>query len=343
MPLNNKLFIVLLLNCASILLPFAQSPQLEICTQSYQTQLRGISIADDASVWVSGSNGYIGRSVNNGSSWKFQVIPGFEKAEFRDIHAFDSLSAIVMSSVQPAAILKTTDGGKRWKTCFVSDDPNIFLDGFDFWNTERGICIGDPINHHFYLIETTNGGDTWQMVDDLKMPEIQEGTAAFAASGNGIQCKPGGKVFFVTGGNSALLFSSDDFGKSWKAEETPMVSGFASSGIFALEVLNNFTTYIVGGDYTQSSNTDNNFFYKTRQGNEWKAASIPPSGYRSCVKFIGNDKIICCGVNGVDVASIKTYRFRNISPATYHTIAYNTKNKQVYLAGSDGKVARLIY
>lgn len=321
----------------------AQSSYLEVLTQGNPTQLRGISIAGDASIWVSGSNGYFGRSIDNGNNWEFKVIPGFEKAEFRDIHAFDSLTAIVMSSVQPAAILKTIDGGKKWKVCFVTDDQKIFLDGFDFWDAKRGICVGDPINNIFYLLETTNGGDNWSLINDVTMPEFAKGTAAFAASGNGIQCLQGAKVLFVTGGSSALLFTSNDFGKTWSTESTPMASGFASSGIFALDVLDDVSVCIVGGDYTQESKTQNNFFYKSKKIKIWTAATTPPSGYRSCIKFIGNKKIISCGPNGVDIANTESYRFRSVSNDTYHTIAFHPQSNRVYLAGSNGKVALLKY
>ena len=78
-------------------------------------------------------------------------MKGFEKNDFRDIEAFDSLTALIMSVDCPAYILKTKDGGKTWNKVFEDTTKGMFLDAMAFANDSTGIVIGDPINKkNFY-------------------------------------------------------------------------------------------------------------------------------------------------------------------------------------------------
>ena len=80
----------------------AQSPHVEVLTSGTKTSIRGLSVVNDNVVWVSGSNGTFGRSTDGGKTWKWSVVKGFEKNDFRDIEAFDANTAIVMSVDAPA-------------------------------------------------------------------------------------------------------------------------------------------------------------------------------------------------------------------------------------------------
>src|SRR6516164_1788645 len=66
--------------------------------------LRGLSVVDDRVVWVSGSSGTVGRSLDGGKSWEWTIVKGFEKRDFRDIEAFDGNRAIVIAVAEPANI-----------------------------------------------------------------------------------------------------------------------------------------------------------------------------------------------------------------------------------------------
>lgn len=132
---------------------FAQKkeiPKLEILTSGTKTSLRGLSVVSDDVVWVSGSNGTIGRSSDGGKNWKWFSVKGFEKAEFRDIEGFDAATAVVISIGEPAYILRTVDGGETWKVVYENKTKGMFLDAMEFWNEQAGIVIGDPIDKRFF-------------------------------------------------------------------------------------------------------------------------------------------------------------------------------------------------
>ena len=115
---------------------------------------RGLSVVDNQTIWVSGSRGTIARSIDRGKTFSLQQIKGYEKSDFRDIEAFDEKRAIIISSGTPAYILKTIDGGQTWKEVYKNVDTAYFLDAIDFWNDQKGMLVGDPVNGHFVLLQT---------------------------------------------------------------------------------------------------------------------------------------------------------------------------------------------
>ncbi len=202
---------------------------------------RGMSIPTDEVIWVSGSNGTIGKSVNGGKTWRFMVVPGFEKRDFRDIEAFDSSTAIAMVVDNPAYIIKTIDGGLTWKKTFERNMDGMFLDAMDFKNSKEGICIGDPLaigqggKKYFYVIRTFDGGDSWKEVEMYKMPPAQDEEAIFSASGTNIHFldHPDFEYAFVTGGKISNLFMIGRENKPSKVINLPLNQGVASSGTFS--------------------------------------------------------------------------------------------------------------
>jgi len=74
----TKLSILCVLTIVN-LATFSQKPQVEIITSGTKTSLRGLSVVNDNVVWVSGSNGKVGRTNNGGKNWNWFTVKGFEK------------------------------------------------------------------------------------------------------------------------------------------------------------------------------------------------------------------------------------------------------------------------
>src|ERR1700710_357310 len=107
---------------------FAQNYTIKPLTAGKNTSMRGLSVLSDSVAWVSGSNGYVGKTLNGGKTWEWMQPKGYEKLDFRDIEAFDKLKAIVVNAGSPAYILTTNDGGKNWNQVYKNTDSAIFLD-----------------------------------------------------------------------------------------------------------------------------------------------------------------------------------------------------------------------
>lgn len=124
--LNNKIFLLVLGIIGHNAL-LAQVPTIEILEQGRKSSIRGMSVVNNNVVWVSGSAGSVGKSLDGGITWHWITVAGFEKSDFRDIEAFDDKTALIMGITQPAVILKTKDGGISWRKVLKIPLKRLFL------------------------------------------------------------------------------------------------------------------------------------------------------------------------------------------------------------------------
>ncbi len=208
----------------------AQTPHLTMVVDSFHSSLRGLSVVDDKVVWVSGSNGTVGRSVDGGTHWSWMTVPGYEKRDFRDIEAFDAKTAVVMAIAEPADILKTTDGGKTWKLVYDNKTTGMFLDAMEFWDNTSGIVVGDPVDGRFFLAQSFDGGDSWNDVPARALPKADSGEGCFASSGTNIRNLRTKQACFVSGGPTSRLFIGDT------AIVLPILQGKTTTGANSVAV-----------------------------------------------------------------------------------------------------------
>ena len=177
--------------------------------------IRGISVVNDSVVWISGSGGKFARTIDGGKSWHWDSVADASNFDFRDIQAFNSDTALVLSAGFPARIFKTRDGGLSWYKTYSDTTPGVFFDAMDFWNAQSGVAISDPLSDGLLLIETHDGGDSWKRLPPENMPELLKGEAFFAASGTCLVTVGDSGICFVSGGSTARVFISPNGGKSW--------------------------------------------------------------------------------------------------------------------------------
>ena len=333
------------------ILSLGQQQKITITALSMGTNssIRGMSIPSENIIWVSGSNGTVGRSKDQGKTWQWVVVPGFEKKDFRDIHAFDSVTAVIMAVDNPAHILKTKDGGKTWKTTFTKEQDGMFLDAMDF-NGQEGICIGDPLSiggagkKLFFIIRTFDGGDTWSPTPLYQSPPASDNEAIFSASGTNISFlnHPDFEYAFVTGGTISNLFLMGRPGKPNKMVNIPINQGIASTGTFSVATDKVNKYYCIGGDYKEPGNQYDNFYFTTDAGKKWGTPSIaPPFGYRSCIQLIDDKTLVACGTNGIDFSKNGGKEWLDISKEGFNVCMVSPNKKQVFFAGEKGKLAIL--
>lgn len=322
----------------------AQEPAVEMLTSGTPTSLRGLSVVNDNIIWVSGSNGTVGKSTNGGKNWKWMKVNGFENTDFRDIEAFDANTALIMGVSEPAYILKTNDGGESWKVVYENKTKGMFLDAMDFANNQQGIVVGDPINGKIFMARTRNTGNSWEELDEKEQSQVISGEAFFAGSGSNIKLFADGTYFLVSGGIKSRLFTKG------KVTDLPMIQGNESSGAYSIDIFDNGfprkpgnRMVVVGGDYKADSLTDRNCFYSTNSGKTWQAPETPPHGYRSSVEFLSKKDILACGPNGVDYSSDGGRNWEWISREGFHVCKIARLGTSVFLAGSNGKIAKLVW
>jgi photosystem II stability/assembly factor-like uncharacterized protein len=321
---------ILLLLCL-----FAKTQTVKILTNGTKTSMRGLSVVDDKTVWVSGSNGTVGRSLDGGQTWKWMTVKGFEKTDFRDIEAFDKTTAVIMGIAEPAYILRTNDAGEHWQVVFENKDKGMFLDAMEFWNEQSGIAIGDPINNRFFIARTFDGGKSWRGIPENSRPLADSGEACFASSGTNVRKITKQEAVFITGGLVSNVLVRD------KKISLPLVQGKESTGANSIAVKNKKTWIVVGGDFNTKDSAANNAAITFNAGKTWSMPLTPPTGYRSCIEFIKNKQWITCGLNGVDISNDDGHSFTNISKEGFHVVIRAKKGKAVFFAGAGGKIGKL--
>jgi len=311
--------------------------------QGRSTSIRGLSVVDDSIAWLSGSKGTVAITRNGGKTWDWQQVKGFEKADFRDIEAFSAKEAIIMSSGTPALILKTTDGGANWNVKYKNTDTAYFFDAMDFANPKHGLVLGDPIKGKFVLMETKNGGETW---NSFKYPpDALPGEAAFAASGTCLRVDSDLFIDIVTGGSRSrhLILTDDKIAPGkWAEIDLKLLQGKASQGAFS--VANGDGTVVVGGDYQKDQLSDSvaEYWYPIDEhSGATSLAKQQPSGFQSCVEYLSEKMFLATGTPGSNITTDGGKTWAKIDGASYNVCRKAKKGKLVLLAGNNGAVGLL--
>jgi photosystem II stability/assembly factor-like uncharacterized protein len=187
--------------------------QWQVQSVASDSDFRGLSVVSDKVAWASGTKGTFVRTVDGGKNWSVGKVPDADMLDFRDVEAFGESTAYLLSAGPGAAsrIFKTTNGGKSWTQQFALADPKGFLDALAFWDEKTGIVLGDPVNGHFQLLMTDDGGANWRSLPTKDLPAALPDEGCFAASGSCIVAHGTQDVWFATGGaKTARVFHSPD-------------------------------------------------------------------------------------------------------------------------------------
>jgi photosystem II stability/assembly factor-like uncharacterized protein len=300
-------------------------------------------VVNDRVAWVCGSKGTIGKTTDGGDTWKWLVVNGFEKRDFRDIEAFDATTAIIMAVDTPAYLLRTVDGGASWKIVYENKTPGMFLDAMEFWNDQAGIVVGDPVNGKFFVARTFNGGADWKEIPDHYKPVADSGEACFAASGTNVRVLDRDEAVFVSGGVKSRAFIRN------QPVDLPLVQGKETTGANSIAVMDwarlkgGTTMIVVGGDFGADTSAVKNCFYTTDRGKTWQAPKTGPRGYRSCVEYLSKKHVITCGITGVDYSFDGGKTWRGISDEGFHVCRIAKQGAAIFLAGANGKIGKVVY
>jgi Photosynthesis system II assembly factor YCF48 len=340
---NMKLLVCLFLSMSFFFVRLA-GQTLKSLARNDKISIRGLSVVDDNVVWVSGSNGTVGKSVDGGILWEWMIVPHFEKRDFRDIEAFDAKTALIMAVAEPGIILRTTDGGKTWETVFSDSTQGMFLDAMHFTSSGKGIVIGDPIHQKLFIAHTENAGKDWTSTPASKSPLLAEGEAFFAASGTNVRLIPGNNgdihVLFVSGGKKSRLWLMLP---ETVVDSLPLVQGQESTGANSVDLYDANTGIIVGGDFSHdSSSLGNCALFSLDHPHVFEKPETSPHGYRSCVAYLSKNNLIACGTTGVDISSDGGKNWTLISTEGFHVCQKAKKGNSVFLAGSHGRISKLI-
>jgi photosystem II stability/assembly factor-like uncharacterized protein len=332
--------------CAMLTVAGTSSPQWTVQTSAVTARLRGISAVSERVAWASGADGTILRTADGGRSWQRQSIPDTEKLDFRDIDAVSETTAYVLS-IGPgnaSRIYKTIDSGSHWTLQFTNDDPKAFYDAMAFWDAKRGIAVSDSVDGRFIVLITRDGGGAWTRVLQASLPGALPNEGAFAASGTNVAVLAPDHVWIGTGAaTKPRVLKSSDGGNTWTVADTPLAAS-ASSGIFSVAFRDAGHGMVVGGDYKNEAQAENNAAVTSDGGATWTAVK-GLGGFRSAVSHIAGatPSWIAIGPTGSDLSTDDGHTWKAIPGPGYHAFGIAPRGNVGWGVGEDGRIGRLAW
>ncbi|MDE2833977.1 MAG: hypothetical protein OXM02_05600 [Bacteroidota bacterium] len=255
-------------------------PSIESQDSGTDQLLIGISPVSESVVWISGTGGTFGRTLDGGATWQTGIVEGADSLQFRDVHGVDAHTAYLLS-IGPgdeSRIYKTVDGGENWELQFTNPEPQGFFDCFDFWDADSGMAFSDSFDGSFFIIITEDGGSTWTRVAPDRLPVAREGEGSFAASGLCLEAGGDGTAWIGTGasreGNGRVL-RTPDRGRSWSWSDTPIAGG-SVSGLTSVTFIDSRRGAALGGDVMDMESLEDNVSVTTDGGHTWTVATRTP-------------------------------------------------------------------
>ncbi len=308
-------------------------------------RLQAVSAAGNGVVWVSGLGGTYGLSVDSGKSWRSGVVPGAEKLELRDIHAFDERTLYALSSGtgDQSRIFKTTDGGASWSLQIVNPDAQGFFDCFSFWDAEHGLLYGDSVAGELVLFETSDG-KTWTRLPAERLPRARPGEGGFAASGTCLVTVGESTAYVGTGAGSSRVLRTSDRGRSFQAFETPIVSAAATAGITSLSFWDEESGIAVGGDIAAPDVVQNNVVVLSDGGRGARLAAPPTfSGAIygvACVPGTSPPMVLAVSPKGASYSIDSARTWVSLSKDSYWSVGFHPSGVG-WMVGPEGRISRL--
>ncbi len=309
--------------------------------------LRGIDSVDGRVAWASGSEGTVLKNTDGGAHWVKCAVPDAATdgatLDFRGVQAWDAETAIVMASGpgEKSRLYKTTDGCKTWSLLFKNPDaPDGFWDAVSVADERALMILGDPVKGEFTILDSSDGGKTWDRTHDIHIRSNQK-EGAFAASNSSLMVNwEDGPAMFGTGSpsGSRLFLECGECPKSarWTALSVTSFPVGEAAGIFSIDYRDWRRWTAVGGDYTKPNERSGIAAWSSDGGRHWTASNTPPHGYRSSVQWSEPLKAwITVGTNGSDISRDDGKTWEPLDNGNWNALSLP------FVVGPKGRIARL--
>jgi len=314
------------------------APQIKIIEFKIpNTSIRAIQIINDSTLVYAGTNARFGLTTNLGKTWKIiylnldTIYPDYRSLAINNNFIF------ALSAGSPALLYKINIKTLHKKLVYKNYNPNIFFDAMTFIDTKNGMAIGDALSTCLTLLQTKDGGTTWQLKNCTQFPKALNGEAAFAASNTNIT-HINNHVWIASGGVKSRVYYSNDKGDNWEVYNTPMLGGKSSTGIFSVAFANKKHGIIIGGNYLDKKINQSNKAITKNGGKTWQLVSDGKEPtYKSCVQYVpksNGKKLIAVGTTGINFSEDSGKTWIKLSNNGFYTIRFVSKNK-AWLAGAN--------
>jgi photosystem II stability/assembly factor-like uncharacterized protein len=183
--------------------------------------IKYISIVDTNTIWVTvgGKNNLLATTSNGGSNWSDRSISNVTNQEMEISNICGVSASKAFACLNPkqntgGSILTTADSGKTWTEQNTANFENSWANWVYFFDTNNGVCMGDPFQKRFFVYTTNDGGNNWNRVDENNIPPALDNEAglenSFEVYGNSIWY----------GTSVGRIYKSSDKGLTWSVQDS---------------------------------------------------------------------------------------------------------------------------
>jgi photosystem II stability/assembly factor-like uncharacterized protein len=312
-----------------------------------RNRLQAISPVSDRIAWASGVGGTYAVTTDGGDTWRSGVVPGADSLEFRDVEGVSRTTAYLLAAGpgDRSRIYKTEDGGRSWSLQFISRDTSAFYDCFAFWDERRGFTMSDAVAGRFPVVRTTDG-ERWTDIGD-RLPPAQTGEGAFAASGTCTATIGDGHGWISTGAAArARVLATSDGGDTWRAYETPIVQGSATSGGASVQFRDTLNGIVGGGDIAAPDSFADNVARSGDGGRTWRLATRTPfPGALYGLAYVpgGGRTVVATGPSGAAWSADEGGRWTAMEGVKDYWAVGLASPKAGWLVGTEGRILKIAF
>ena len=287
--------------------------------------------------------------------------------------------SVVWASGSNGTVVRSIDGGQTWKKLPLAGYERMDFRDIEAFDSSTAVILA--IAEPAYVLRTSNGGASWQLVYENHTPGVFLDAMDFRNEQEGIIVgDPIDGKFLITrsidGGISwtdlppsqrptadsgEACFASSGTNIRWNGGQAMFVSGGTSTHLFKQDkkivlpiaqksptsgansmAVNENVILVAGGDFTSPESSEANSCYSLDGGLTWQLPVTPPRGYRSCVEHLRGNQWITCGLNGVDISVDNGRNWNSISTESFHAVRKAKKGNAVFFSGNGGRIAKLI-
>lgn len=331
--------LALLFSCASYAL---QMPNAERVESIKKQQWIGLSIVSPTTLWVSGANGTIARTIDGGETWNYSQ-PASDQLQFRDIEGIDDRQAYALSigNEGQSRVYYTRDGGDSWRMLYRAEN-HTFLNCLAMSPSGEAWIYGDSIDDHWSMVRSTDGKN-WLAVKSAVAEPPQANEGGFASSGSCLRYANDTWIIGTGNADVARVLVKSAFGIRYQTIETPMQAGPAA-GITSVWPYSEQHFLIAGGHLSVAKSQGARLW--EYQSGDFTALPEPPMAgglYSLAVaEHDATEWLLTSNPQGAAAYNRKTQQWHTLADDNIWTIQCHAK-RNCWMVGKDGYLAKLTW